>query len=213
MPRMRRRRPSSWPSASWNPSETRNDSADGSSRSSHARASRVARRAARRPVHVKDVEVLEPLSMPDDDGPDPDGPGLREAIREAIEALPERYPPRGGAAVRTGHGCQIDRHDARHAAGYRRESDVSRANRLLRTRLHQPGEVMSRPEGPRTDRPPPRRRPDARRGRAPGAPHPYLPGLGTGGTGRQRTWHAWSARDSATVRPRPTPSRRRSIVV
>lgn len=94
----------------------------------------VARRAARRPTHVEDVEVLEPLSLPDDDGGDLDAHGLREAIREAIEALPERYRP--VVVLRYGQGMDVKTIASTLSMPLGTVvSQIFRANRLLRTRL------------------------------------------------------------------------------
>ena len=94
----------------------------------------VARRAARRPTNVEDVEVLEPPSMPDTGDADLDARGLQEAIREAIEALPERYRP--VVVLRYGQGMDVKSIAATLSMPLGTVvSQIFRANRLLRTRL------------------------------------------------------------------------------
>lgn len=96
----------------------------------------VARRAARRPTHVEDVEVLEPMSSPDvvESGSDLDARGLREEIREAIEALPERYRP--VVILRYGQGMDVKSIATTLSMPLGTVvSQIFRANRLLRTRL------------------------------------------------------------------------------
>lgn len=91
-----------------------------------------ARRRARRPTPVPDVEAVKVMSNDAEDLPSDSG--LRAEIMSAIEALPDRYRP--VVIMRYGQGLAVK--DIGRALGLPPGTVVSqmfRANRILRTRL------------------------------------------------------------------------------
>lgn len=94
----------------------------------------VGRRNARRPTHVEDIEVLDPLPTPDDSEHTIDRSRMRDEIADAIEALPERYRP--VIVLRYGQGMDVKSIATTLSMPLGTVvSQIFRANRILRTRL------------------------------------------------------------------------------